>query len=582
MSHIAGMFHLHPADPGPSSLSAAPGAPDDAALKRIEVHPRLTLWSRGRVVLTEQSKPLQLLAGVGELRRSDGRGFEALAGDSGTDALAALRGARGPFAFALFHAADETLTLCRDALGLKTLYLCALPDRVAFATEIKWLLPLLPHRPQLDPRALAQFVQYSFSGGRETALRGIERVLPGEAVRVGSDLRLTRDRFWSLAGAPAEDGGRCEEAARSFDRLFETVLREHAASAGRYGLLLSGGLDSGILCAALAERQATPLQTFSVGYDVPTKHDELGEARRIARLFGTRHTELRLSLPELQRRIPFMVWGSDELMDDPASLSTSLAADRIGRQVGTIFTGEGADEVFAGDGAFRQTALQRWLANLAAPGSGGFRTKGLWNAGTRRRLLAGDLMEASADNRREFIAAWRAAPRDWSPIQRAQFLELEVFAPNSLIPKVERPLGQAGLDLRMPFLDPRIVAFGLALPDRLKVHSRHGKYFLRKWAAHRLPADHVMQKKRGFAVPITRMLSDDFLARLQTVLPASRAIREWFRPQEVAELVATQRQHRNITKQVWRLMVFAIWHTMFIELPGVLPGLNENPLDWII
>src|SRR5574337_902864 len=233
MSHVAGIFLLHPVDPGRSPPPAAPGVPGGTTLQTIAAHPRLTLWAKGRHALIERNDPRRLLAAVGELRHPDGRGFEALVDDSGTDALAALRGARGPYAFALFDAASTTLTLCRDALGLTTLYLCVLPDRVAFATEIKWLLPLLPHRPQLDPRALAQFVQYSFSGGRETALRGIERVLPGEAVRIDSDLRLSRDRFWSLAGAPTEGGGSLEEAARAFDPLFETVLHEHAASVGR-------------------------------------------------------------------------------------------------------------------------------------------------------------------------------------------------------------------------------------------------------------------------------------------------------------------------------------------------------------
>src|SRR5574337_97481 len=235
MSHVAGIFLLHPVDPEPLPPPAAPGVPGGTTLRTIAAHPRLILWAKGRHALIERNDPRRLLAAVGELRHPDGRGFEALVDDSGTDALAALRGARGPYAFALFDAASTTLTLCRDALGLKTLYLCVLPDRVAFATEIKWLLPLLPHRPQLDPRALAQFVQYSFSGGRETALRGIERVLPGEAVRIDSDLRLSRDRFWSLAGAPTEGGGSLEERARlrvvrALDERQQREVGGHAAA----------------------------------------------------------------------------------------------------------------------------------------------------------------------------------------------------------------------------------------------------------------------------------------------------------------------------------------------------------------
>lgn len=586
LSGIVGIFDRNPGRLGNSDLLPvchllrSPGLPPD----RTIVRERVALLALGREdSLIEGGAPERLMAATGEMRCTNGLGFAGLFDHLRAGATPDFRALNGAFAFACYDDDRGTLILGRDPVGLKPLYFCCLPDRVVFASAIKLLLPLLPRQAQIHPQALAQFVQNSFSGGGKTALCGIERVLPGEVIRIGGDLRLSRQRYWSLANAPSismADSG-LEQAGQALDPLFDQVLREHLSSADSCGLLLSGGVDSGVLCALLANLQAAPLQTFSVGYDLPTKYDELADARRIAMFFGTRHNELHLTYRELLRRIPYMVWCVDELMDDPASLPTSLAADHIGKCVRTVFTGEGADEVFAGDGTFRRSAFQRWLTNLMAPGSGGFRTRGLWSPGTRRKILATDLMRASADNRHDFIAAWQSAPGNWSAMQRAQLLELSVFAPNSLVPKVERPLSQAGLDVRLPFLDPRIVSFGLALPDRLKVHDRHGKYVLRQWAARRLPLDHVMKKKRGFQIPITTLLSGKFLNRLEPALLASRAIREWFRPDAIKELIASQRQHRNAGKPLWRLMYFAIWHTLFVECPSALPTLDEDPIDWI-
>ena len=138
-----------------------------------------------------------------------------------------------------------------------------------------------------------------------------------------------------------------------------------------------------------------------------------------------------------------------------------------------------------------------------------------------------------------------------------------------------------GVEGRVPFLDHRIVEFGLSLPDGLKTDGRTGKYFLRRWAEGLLPSDHLYRKKRGFHVPVGEWLQGDFLDGLERKLKTNQAVNTWFDPRVLPDLFAAQRTQGNVAREIWSLMQFAIWHRLFIEQPGARPSSDENPLEWI-
>jgi asparagine synthase (glutamine-hydrolysing) len=150
-----------------------------------------------------------------------------------------------------------------------------------------------------------------------------------------------------------------------------------------------------------------------------------------------------------------------------------------------------------------------------------------------------------------------------------------------LLVKTDRMLMGFALEGRVPYLDHRVVEFGLSLPDELKVGGRTSKVFLRRWAEGFLPADHLYRKKRGFHVPVGEWLRGDFLDRLQGKLAANAAVRAWFDTRHFPALFAAQRADGRSSREIWCLMQFAIWHRLFIERPGAQPGPQEDPLDWI-
>ncbi len=487
---------------------------------------------------------------------------------------------QGMFAFALYDARKQRLLLARDRLGIKPLFYYQDDKQFVFASEIKGILAVLDHTPQPHPDALNQYLQNQFNSGRDTIFRGIKRVLPGELISIDANLALTHQRYWSpLQVMPREID--FDTAQQVFNQLFDNVMEQHMRADVPFGLFLSGGVDSAILAAALSRLRDEPLRTFSVGFANVEMRDELSDAERIAKLFATQHTELRLDQTQILHRLPHSVWASDELMRDFASLPTSLLSQHAAQELKVVFSGEGGDEAFGGYGRYRPGRLEAGLKNLLCPGSGGFRCRGHWRQPWPKRVFGSRLRQAQRAFRAPIIDAWQQTPAQWSNMQRRQYVDLVTALPDNLLVKADRMMMAFGLEGRVPFVDHRIVEFGLSLPDELKIRSGQGKLFLKQWAEQYLPKEHLWMKKRGFHVPVGEWLRGDFLNQLGKKLASNAAINTWFQRHGVEQLIDAQHKHPRYSREIWSLMQFAIWHRLFIENPGSQPGPDENPLAWI-
>ena len=372
-----------------------------------------------------------------------------------------------------------------------------------------------------------------------------------------------------------------DAAREELDALMTEAMREHMRSDVPFGLFLSGGTDSAILAGQLEALGAGRIQSFSVGFAGSSERDELEEAGRVAAHFGLDHRALRLPLDRVFARIPHSVWAADELMRDYASLPTHILAETAAAGLKVVFSGEGGDEAFAGYRRYRPGWAERWAKTLLHPGSGGFRTRGQWSNRWSRRLFGPRLVEAGGQDQAPFRDAWRETPEDWSDLQRRQYVDLVTALPDNLLVKTDRMLMAFGLEGRVPFLDHRLVEFGLSLPDGLKVRGRVGKALLKDWARPRLPPGHLDRPKRGFHVPVGDWLRGDTATRIGAALARNRGIQEWFRPEAIPELVRARQASRAGGRELFGMMQFAIWHRIFVEEPGIRPAPEEDPLDWI-
>ena len=493
--------------------------------------------------------------------------------------LACLERLQGMFAFALHDMQRGELILARDRLGIKPLYICHGSRGLAFASEIKALLPWLG-RPEVNPHGLARFLQSNFTSAPQTLLRGVTKLPPGHLARIDTrTLQLEQHAYWSpLQVAPLDIG--LDDALERFDALMHDVMDIHMRADVPLGLFLSGGVDSSLLAALLAQRVDEPLRTFSVGFPGTSVHNELDAARRVAEQFHTRHSVFEVSADDMLNCLPRSVWATDDLTADYANLPVSMLAEHAGAELKVVFSGEGGDEVFAGYGRYRAPWIRQAWTALRAPGSGGFRSKGIF-AGISPALFAPQLAEAMRDWRQPFQQAWQRTPKHWTRLQRMQYVDIETWLPDDLLIKADRMLMAWGIEGRVPFLDHRVVEFGLALPDAYKIGHRTGKRFLRLWGERYLPRAHLWARKKGFTVPVDDWLRGKRLHTLLKVLPESGGIRAWFDPEEVRRLLCAQQQGAKHSSALWTLLNFAVWHSIFIEGDGSKPADQADPLGFI-
>lgn len=489
-----------------------------------------------------------------------------------------LRHLSGMFAFALYDKKHARLILARDRLGIKPLFISQQPNGVLFSSELKALLSLLDHEPIINPDGLAQYVQNQFSTGTTTIVKGIERILPGEAVCLERGKVSDRWFYWSALDVKPVKIDQ-SEAQEQFDALMEATMLQHMRSDVPFGLFLSGGVDSAVLLALLSRFRDEPIRTFSVGFPGTRLTSELPAAKRAAQLFSSIHTEIRCSEQDIFNILPMTVWAADDLMRDYANMPTALLSSAAGRELKVVFSGEGGDEVFAGYGRYRSTGPERYFKGLISPGSGGFRTRGDVRGKWKRHLFQEPLLNSISSARDPFVHAWSKTPDSWSDLARMQYVDLVTALPDNLLVKADRMMMAFSLEGRVPFLDHRVVEFGLSLPDHLKIRRGMGKLFLKKWAQQYLPSDHLFSPKKGFHVPVGEWIGEGFLDGLRDKLTLNEGVTRWFRPDGIRRLIEQSRKSSISRRVLWSILQFALWHRMFIEGTGERPLNSINPLD---
>ena len=409
---------------------------------------------------------------------------------------------RGMFAVALWDERNDQLVLARDRFGIKPLYLAETPDGFAFASEIRPLLAL-GASDTVDPGAVADYLALGYVPGTASGLRGVRKLAPGHVWVDGVERR-----FWSLE----------PDSTASLEQTLEDAVALHLRSDVPLAVLLSGGIDS-TLIASLASRQTEqPLRTFSVGF-VDAELDERVHARAVAAAIGSEHREL-----VVETNV------AEDLHEIAGRLEQPLA------DVAAIpLAGDGGDEVFGGYSRYawdpRAARVGRVLprALLARiPAFGGGRrafgrraTKLLRNAGKpdASRYLAwfallsddarGLLVDDAGQPERAFQQLLDEAPRSLSPLGRLQYVDLYSFLADNLMLKADKLSMAHSLELRVPFLDHRVVEAGLGLPDREKVSGVQTKVAIRRLVQRRFGRALARRPKQGFDAPIDRWLRGD-------------------------------------------------------------------------
>ncbi len=458
---------------------------------------------------------------------------------------------RGMYAFCLIGA-DGRTWLVRDPFGIKPLYVQRLADgSTAFASEPRSL-----PRGELVPARAKEILALGYSlcpqiveDGDGFVFRFIHRPDPGDEFEVVppgiAPIYYEGGGSW-LAERPRISGDE-DAAIDALDRVLENSVMVHQRSDVPYGLFLSGGIDSTAIATLMSRLNQRPVVAYTCGWDTATvlkegAHDERGAAEKVARALNLDWRETVFTEADFWRIAPEIAWALDDPTTDFACLPTYKLAEAAKGTLTVVLSGEGGDELFGGYGRYRRALRPKWLGGRAA----------------EPQIDAPFLKDGGASA----LQRWRDTAEHAggaTPLQRAQAADIATWLPNDLLLKLDRCLMAHGLEGRTPFLDREVAAFAFALPDRMKVRGRYGKWILRKWLERHCPAAEPWAKKKGFTVPVAGFIAPR-AADLARTIPAHEGIRQVCDPDAVRAVFTDPAQAHNR----WPLLFYALWWSIHI------------------
>lgn len=516
----------------------------------------------------------------------------------------ALRGTKavedwnGMFAVACWNQKEKKLHLIRDRMGIKPLYYYWDGVSLMFASEIKGLLASGLFEPKVNRQAVWDYLTFRYVPGPECIWEGVWKLPPGHILEWSPGKEPELRCYWRT-DVVSEDGGSLEEALREFEELFLDSVQQHLVAADvPVGVLLSGGLDSSAVAAAAVELGHRRFHTFSVGFDEGGEYSELGYARLVAKHLGARHHEVVVSQSSFLEMLPEVVWAADEPLADLPSVPL-LAVSRLAREwVKVVLSGEGSDELLGGydfDASVRRwrfvkalQSLHPWVLRIIAkpltvlPGRYAEVSRRIrdiplsrWNGLLRvhmtrywcqdeKHLLWPGFVGLDSDR---ILDSLYASARSDEPLDQVLSVYQRSWLVEDLLMKADKMTMAASLELRVPYLDYRLVEWANRQSPDFKVrHGERGrditKYILRRFAEKRLPKEIIDRPKRGFPVPAYNWLRDERFSRWAQgyLLGAGSRLKHVFSSNPVeAELVGARNGNRHAAHKLWLLIILEMW-----------------------
>lgn len=508
---------------------------------------------------------------------------------------------RGMFATAIWDEPQNRLILIRDRLGIKPLYYTCLEDKtLVFGSELKALLayPGVPRR--LAAPALDLFLTLEYIPAPYSIFQNVFK-LPAGCMLIFENGSMQIQKYWELRSpeAYAETSPK-RHLDTMMDELYELLkesVKLRLISDVPLGAFLSGGIDSSCIVGLMRELGASPLKTFSIGFE-DTTYNELAHAQRIAQTFQTDHEEFILQ-PKALDLTEKLVRHLDEPFGDFSIFPTYLVSQMAHNHVKVILSGDGGDEVFAGYEHYQAQKISEWswlnplykgLSPIVRRFPPSPKKKGLWNKLQRycqgldhpvaarhfrwmmflsqkqkETLYTDDLVNAlngipSLPEQEPFRQIFAHMPA-YDDITSELYLDLNTYLVDDILVKVDRMSMATSLETRVPIIDHKIVEYIFNLPGRFKLNGLTTKWIFKKTMERLLPKENIYRSKEGFSIPIKHWLKTELKELMLTCLSKERIESAgYFQYPTIQNMIHLHLNDKaNFSHQLWALLVFEIW-----------------------
>jgi len=500
----------------------------------------------------------------------------------------------GMFAFAIWDSNTKSLLLARDRLGIKPLFYYEDDEKLIFASEIKAILAFPNLDLSLNNKALFDFLTFTYIPCPTTIYKKIKKLQPGTFMQFCENQTVIKP-YWQLDYNINYDWT-LKDATNKLEELLYDAIKIRLMSEVPLGAFLSGGIDSSTLAYFITEnRLKDNLHTFSIGFETNSVYNELPSSKIVAEQLQTIH-HTQIVTPEMVDLFPKVVSLLDEPMADPSVIPTYLLSQFTREHVTVALSGDGGDELFAGyerqrvmnilrrfysmpdgvknilinkifskinpveqkDSLF--ASIKRILSDVSA---GYLPTYKRWvtnfNSDFLQQILSPDLInEYHRHNSYKTVEECFAACDD--AVNQSLNFETRYYLPDDLLVKVDRMSMGNSLEVRVPFLDHRIVEFASTLPVDFKIKGKTGKYVIKNLMKRYLPKEIIKKPKRGFSPPIKEWLKNELREYCHDALLSSNMLNQFFKKDSIENLLNKHYSgERDFQYQIWTLLILSQW-----------------------
>jgi asparagine synthase (glutamine-hydrolysing) len=522
----------------------------------------------------------------------------------------------GMFAIALWDCKRQELLLFRDRVGIKPVYYCQVGPRLYFCSEIKGLLQVPEIGREIDPIALANYLDLQYVPAPRTLFKDIRKLEPGHFLSWKKG-NISISKYWDATPRTPVSAGIGELSARLYSVLEDSVRRQLVSDVP-VGLFLSGGLDSSAILACAARVHQGKLKAYNIAY--PERHGRLEQsaddafyAAMVADKFGAELHQITVE-PDVVNLLPKVAYYLDDPVGDPHTVSTYLICAAAKPEVTVLLSGQGADELFGGyrvhmihrfakllsamPASVRHGVVLRLLRNLEKnrnliplvppglllgfcrvsekyiqatglePSCQFARARSFCDANELNHLLAPGLRSDAAEfDWRQKMTELFANVKDADALDQVLYADIKTFLPDLNLNVADKLSMAASIEVRVPFLDNEVLDFALQLPPDTKIAGLTQKRILRRAMEKRLPEGVLRRRKAAFGLPVRSWMRNELRPMMQDLLSEETVRRRGLlNPVAVSEMVRrTMNGERDFTIRLWALMTLELWQQAYMD-----------------
>ena len=488
---------------------------------------------------------------------------------------------RGMFAFIIWDKNNNRIFGARDMFGIKPLHYAKMEGSFIFGSEIKSFLKHPLFKKELNREALENYLSFQYSPCCETFFKGVYKLPPAHYFVYEND-KLEISRYW-MVNFEEEDGKQLEEWADEIERVFDDSVQAHKISDVEVGSFLSSGVDSSyVACSANVDK------TFTVGFE-QHKYNEIDYAKELSKYIGVKNINKIISPEEFWDNFAKIQYHMDEPLADPAAAALYFVCKIASEHVKVVLSGEGADELFGGYNVYKDPVenalyekipygIRKLVAKFLSlfgerRGINYFIRRGqkveerfignayMFKKREREKILKDPVHASSAD---KICKPFYDMVKNKDDVTKMQFIDMNMWMVGDILLKADRMSMANSLELRVPFLDKKVVEVSRKIPLKFRVNRENTKFALRRAALRRMPKQVADKKKLGFPVPIRVWLKTDKYYNIVRKAFKSEEASEFFNVSEILKLLENHKNgKKDNSRKIWTIYTFIVWYKQF-------------------